>query len=272
MNPYAAQINVDGSCYSNPGGNGGYAGILEYPDNNGDYEVIFNMGYEPTTNNRMELMALIEALKYVKNNKQHFRELGITEVEIHTDSENALRCHRNAEAWRSAHWLGRFGNPIRNIDLLKELLTLKVSIGFSCKLYHIQNKSTPIAKEVDRLAKKVANSGLLKRDAGYIQPRVSRTRVKSGVAPLFNAIGQEEVIRVFEHSPVSRRKDSLYKIKFEVVRDGALEKYYAHTTKEIDQVIDKHHFYLVSFNAEQQNPMILSLEEIDEAEIIAQWD
>jgi len=32
MNPYAAQLYIDGSCYKNPGGPGGVAGVLEMPD------------------------------------------------------------------------------------------------------------------------------------------------------------------------------------------------------------------------------------------------
>lgn len=66
MNPHAAQLYIDGSCYKNPGGPGGLAGILEIPNVEAGPEVIFRTGYYGTTNNRMEIRALIKALEYIK--------------------------------------------------------------------------------------------------------------------------------------------------------------------------------------------------------------
>lgn len=270
MNPYAAKINIDGSCYHNPGGNGGYAGVLEYPEQDG-HEIIFSAGYEPTTNNRMEIRAFIDALKYVKSNKQKFISKGITEVEIYTDSENTIRCYRSAETWRSAGWLGQYGNPIRNVDLIKEILTIKSSVGFSFTLNHVRNKSSVITNTVDKLAKTAAKKSFLKLDTGYIRPKVSPTSVAGGTIP-FDAQGQEIIIRVFEHSPVSIKKTALYKVKFEVAGNDVIEKYYAHATEDINAQIDRHHFYKSQFNNEPKNPLIESIEEVDEGEVSAQWE
>lgn len=46
MNPYAAQLYIDGSCLKNPGGAGGFAGILEMPDDCTEPKVIFQEGYK----------------------------------------------------------------------------------------------------------------------------------------------------------------------------------------------------------------------------------
>jgi len=72
------QIYTDGSCLKNPGGSGGWAfTVLE------NEEQWTMSGGEPcTTNNRMELQAIIEALEFVQGN----------EYVIYTDSELTMKC------------------------------------------------------------------------------------------------------------------------------------------------------------------------------------
>jgi ribonuclease HI len=72
------QIFTDGSCLKNPGGPGGWAfTVLE----NGEQWTL--SGGDPnTTNNRMELMAIIEALRFVQGN----------EYVLYTDSELTMKC------------------------------------------------------------------------------------------------------------------------------------------------------------------------------------
>lgn len=71
-------LYTDGACRGNPG-NGGYGCILSFIDADGQtHEKEFSQGYAKTTNNRMELMAVIvgiEALKYP------------CEVDIYSDSK-----------------------------------------------------------------------------------------------------------------------------------------------------------------------------------------
>ncbi len=55
--PHALKIYIDGSALQNPGGAGGLAGIVVYPDDwNLPNEHIFEIGYQATTNQRMELL------------------------------------------------------------------------------------------------------------------------------------------------------------------------------------------------------------------------
>jgi len=88
------KIYTDGSCLKNPDGPGGYAfAIIE----NNKLETI-GYGSQPnTTNNRMELQAVIEALKFVKRN----------EYELYTDSQLTIKCatgewrrKSNLDLWR----------------------------------------------------------------------------------------------------------------------------------------------------------------------------
>lgn len=71
-------IYTDGSCLENPGGASGWAfGVLENEE-----EWFMSGGEESSTNNRMELLAIIEALDFVQGN----------EYNIYTDSNLTLKC------------------------------------------------------------------------------------------------------------------------------------------------------------------------------------
>lgn len=271
MNPYAAQMFIDGSCYNNPGGIGGLAGILEMPDYENEPKIIFQEGYRNTTNNRMEMMAVISAIEYIKNNATKLKENGINEVEIWSDSKNAIRCYNCAELWRTNKWIGAHNNPIKNLDLLKKIITLKGSVHFSYEIGHIANKSNEATKKVDKLAKEATKKSILKNDSGYIKPKVSKSKVR-GATEAYDANGQEIIIRIFEHAPVSRRKDSLYKIKFEILAKEGNEKYYTYTSSEINSQLDRWHYYDAQFNNEPKNPRIESVNEVNEEEFLAQCD
>ena len=82
--PYALVIHIDGSAFNNPGGAGGIAGIVEYPDTmNLESHIIFEIGYEETTNQRMELLACIKALEWARENAQW---LDVRRIVILSDS------------------------------------------------------------------------------------------------------------------------------------------------------------------------------------------
>ena len=66
FDPHALKLYTDGSCRNNPGGESGYAVVAEYPsDWNRPDEVLLEIGYEASTNNRMELLAVVRAIEYV---------------------------------------------------------------------------------------------------------------------------------------------------------------------------------------------------------------
>ena len=98
-------IYTDGACSGNPGP-GGYCAILK----SGDLEKVISGGEDNTTNNRMELIAVIEGLKAVK--KQH------SVVEIHSDSAYVVNAINND--WIKK-WISRKWEDVKNVDLWKEL-------------------------------------------------------------------------------------------------------------------------------------------------------
>ena len=105
-------IYTDGACSGNPGP-GGWGAVLIYKD----YKKEFSGFCKETTNNQMELTAVIEGLKKLKET---------CEVDIYTDS--AYVCNAFLENWIENWRQNGFKNSgkkqISNIELWKELLEL----------------------------------------------------------------------------------------------------------------------------------------------------
>jgi ribonuclease HI len=104
------EIFTDGACKGNPGP-GGWGAILRSADGT---ERELSGGETPTTNNRMELMAAIEALSALKRPCR---------VELHTDSAY-LRdgITRWIHGWRRNGWRTADRKPVKNADLWQRLL------------------------------------------------------------------------------------------------------------------------------------------------------
>jgi ribonuclease HI len=104
-------IYTDGACAGNPGP-GGWAAILI----SGSQEKEIAGFSERTTNNRMELTAVIEALKALKKP---------CEVTLHSDSAYLINCFQQGwlEQWKRNGWKrGKNKNePVLNLDLWQEL-------------------------------------------------------------------------------------------------------------------------------------------------------
>ena len=104
-------LYTDGACSGNPGP-GGWGAILEY---NG-HELELSGGEEQTTNNRMELTAVIKGLSRLK-------EPCI--VELYSDSKYVIDALEKGWAWgwKKKGWKKSDGKPALNVELWEELLT-----------------------------------------------------------------------------------------------------------------------------------------------------
>lgn len=107
-NGQAVQIWTDGACKGNPGP-GGWGVLLRH----GRHEKELCGGEGHTTNNRMELTGVIEALKALKRPCQ---------VMIHTDSQYVKKGMEEwLVNWKRRGWLTADKKPVRNADLWQEL-------------------------------------------------------------------------------------------------------------------------------------------------------
>ena len=137
------KIYTDGSCMSNPG-NGGWAAIINM---NGKIKKISG-NEKNTTNNRMELMAPINALKNI-NSKDP--------IEIFTDSKyvkNGITEWINT--WVLNNWKTSKKEDVKNKDLWLELHKLNQSLSVKWNWVKA-HAGDPLNEEVDMLAKKAAN-------------------------------------------------------------------------------------------------------------------
>ena len=106
------EVYTDGSCKKNPGP-GGWAAILVY---NGHEKEICG-GEKDTTNNRMELCAVINALKLLREP---------CEVDLTTDSKYVSDGISKgwAQSWKTKGWKKADKTPALNVELWDELLSL----------------------------------------------------------------------------------------------------------------------------------------------------
>ena len=138
------RIYTDGSCLNNPG-NGGWAAIIN--DNN----VILKIsGSEKnTTNNKMELMAPISALKKINKNKK---------VEIYTDSKYVkLGITEWIHKWMKNNWQTSKKEKVKNKELWISLYELTKSFEINW-IWVKAHDGNLLNEEVDLMAKKAAES------------------------------------------------------------------------------------------------------------------
>ncbi len=111
-------LYTDGSARGNPEGPGGYGAVLHYIDRTGTlHEREYSAGYKKTTNNRMELMAVIVGLEALTKP---------CEVEVVSDSKYVTDAFNKnwIDGWLKKNWKGASG-PVKNVDLWKRLLRAK---------------------------------------------------------------------------------------------------------------------------------------------------
>lgn len=102
------KIWTDGSCLGNPGP-GGWAFIAT----NGKDIAERNGGEKETTNNRMELIAVIKALSAAKKHD---------ELEIHTDSQYVKNgMEKWVRQWKNNNWKNAEKKPVKNKELWQQL-------------------------------------------------------------------------------------------------------------------------------------------------------
>lgn len=123
-------LYTDGACSVNPGV-GGWAYVLEF---NGKQKKMAGAEKE-TTNNRMELMAVIEGLKALKEP---------CKVQLYSDSAYVINAFKNdwVTAWQLNNWKNSQKNPVLNRDLWEILIDLvsKHAVIFNKVKGHADNE------------------------------------------------------------------------------------------------------------------------------------
>ncbi len=131
------EIFTDGSCLGNPG-NGGWCAILRY----GEHEKILSGNEANTTNNRMELTAVIKALEALKEP---------CEIELYSDSTYVLK---GLNEWLE-NWIKKDFKKVKNVDLWKQYI--EVSKPHKIHINWVKGHSGHTENEIcDKIAKEEA--------------------------------------------------------------------------------------------------------------------
>lgn len=154
MDEADVHIYTDGSARGNPGP-GGYGIIMEWVGK--PYTKEFSEGFKRTTNNRMELLAVIEALSSLK--KENLM------VTVFTDSKYVVDAVEKKwlDRWERTAFKGK-----KNVDLWRMFLKLS-------KRHHIQFKwikghnAHPQNERCDALAVAASKNRILKTDVGFTE-------------------------------------------------------------------------------------------------------
>ena len=134
------RIYTDGACRGNPGP-GGW-GVLILKDKE---EIKLNGGQNDTTNNQMELTAVIKALDFFSES---------SELEIFTDSKYVMDgITEYIKKWKVNGWKTASKKPVKNSDLWKQLdyLTTQHSIKWNWVKGHSGHRENDIADELANL-------------------------------------------------------------------------------------------------------------------------
>ncbi|MBQ9135136.1 MAG: ribonuclease HI [Lachnospiraceae bacterium] len=150
---------TDGAARGNPEGPGGYGAVLQYIDAKGIlHEREFSAGYKKTTNNRMELMAVIVGLEALT---KPCEVLVVSDSKYVTDAFN----QHWMDSWLKNNWKTSTKKPVKNVELWKRLLEAMKSheVTFSWVKGH---DGHPENERCDKLATTAADGDILLDDDG----------------------------------------------------------------------------------------------------------
>lgn len=156
----AVTIYTDGACSGNPGP-GGYGVLLQ----SGKHQKELALGYRLTTNNRMELMAVIAALRILTRP---------CEVTLYSDSRYVVDSIEKgwAKSWRARGWRKADKQPALNADLWA--LALDLLAKHKVRLVWVKgHASNPGNNRCDEIAVAASRSAQLLVDEGFEKTRAS---------------------------------------------------------------------------------------------------
>lgn len=209
----ALNIYTDGSSFQHPRRGG--MGIRYVIVNSDGHELLRDevpLGYKQATNNEMELLACVLALRGIPS---EFVTSAVQRIVIFTDSKYVVDNFRNAVwSWPRQKWCSAEGWPIENVDIWKQLVRevqkAPLRVNFTWVKGHSKNMHN---KAVDKLAKQSAN-GFLNEPLKIISVRRKKSKQSVSIGSV-RIEGQELDIRIITDNHMRRQK--LWKYKYEVL-------------------------------------------------------
>lgn len=152
-------IYTDGAASGNPGP-GGYGTVLLYKDKSGEtHRREYSGGFRLTTNNRMELLAVIVGMEKL---------LRPCRVDVYADSQYVVKAFTDhwVEGWKKRGWKNSKKEAVKNTDLWKRLLTSME--GHDVTFHWVKGHAgNPENERCDALAVAAGSGKDLPADLGY---------------------------------------------------------------------------------------------------------
>jgi len=215
-------------------------------------EQIGDFGCAETSNNRMELIACIKVLEWIRKNKPG---RNVNRVQIVTDSNYVRDNVSRAIGWQNNGWRNLHGEAKQNSDLWKQLLAARTRVGIRVDFQWQRGKSSSIMKIVDQAAKAAAKRGGFNRDTGFKSGKVSPSKVRGRSATIFNAQGQTAVIHVYRKNAPGGDNQIRFHLFLEDTQTY-VGSYYPYASDSITHELHRQHLYRVRFNNNPRNPII----------------
>ncbi|HWB34106.1 MAG TPA: ribonuclease H [Candidatus Paceibacterota bacterium] len=258
----AVKIYTDGSARPTNPGRGGIGIVVEYPDNMGLDNFELSEGYLLSTNNRMELMAVIRAMEWLEAES---RGKKLARAIIITDSEYVYDHYKSAQYWKANGWRNGDGKPYENPDLWDIFLKQHRKLRFHNEIAWEKGKTREVLRRVDALAKQGSGNST-KTDHGYSGGKFTapRTKSKKG-ATLFPAHGQDALIRIYKKRVYGKGDRQIYKVTFDLYDEGTkayVEKHVAYLGKDCPD-LKRNNCYRASFDSSAAFPRILVAEPVE---------
>ncbi len=257
--PNATKLYTDGSARPNPG-NGGVGVVVEFQDESGLDQIEISEGYRLSTNNRMELLAVIRGIEWlVANATEH----GVTRAILITDSEYVHSNHNNAPYWKKQGWQTTEGKPYENPDLWDTFLKVRAKLRTPFEIRWAKGKQSDVLLLVDALAKQGA-SNPTRDDSGYRPGKFTATRTPSKKAATLSEVNGVALIRVYRSEIFGRHSTQTYKISFDLYDESNscyIGKHVAYTRKDFN--LKRNTCYQVTLGGSKTFPIITEAEEVE---------
>lgn len=266
----ALVVYTDGSLYPK-GRRGGYGIVFLYFDHVGEEHFItdyYSVAVAGTTGNRMELTAVIDALRLAPD-MDHFAEAD--SVVIRTDSRYVESNFMKAlGSWPQNNWRRYDGGRVENVELWKDFARKYRKIHKRIDIQKVKahgkgHEKDPHNEAADRLAKKAAKGALVDRTyRSSVRPKTSGKYTKKGNVRIE---GQTMIIYVVEVEWLKTHK--CWKYRYQVASKDHPDFDYLDWLYASDVQLRDRHYYEVTVNADPADPEIIELiREVEKEEII----
>ena len=246
-------IYTDGSSLNKPRTGGiGVRFLISREGEEDEIKDIPFVGFKHATNNQMELIACISALKEVVKDPSYY---SLREITVHSDSNYIIDGDKYSPYWKKDKWFLKNGQPVLNAELWDEYLRIKGKIRKRIKFRKVKAHSDDQHNiAVDKMAKKSAKLPL-HEPMSAIELRRKGSSKSTRIGSIGKQ-GQRLSIRIVTSEYLKAQR--LVKYRCEVISKGS--KYYGN----IDFLYSKEllkagHRYVITLSKNAKKPFITAV-------------